>query len=346
MFLRLGQVPALVVSSVEIAKEITKNHDILFADRPSSTGANLFPYLGWIDHLTGLTRNLKTITEELNEFFDRVIQEREALMNSNEKAEDQKYLVDILLYLRKEALKLDLSKDNLKAILLVSSLSFPSLSLSLSLSLSIYIYIYIYILHFGGIDSTAATMEFMMAELVKNPRIMRKAQEEIRRVVGNSKSKITEYDISQMEYLKCIMKETVWFHGSAIIPRQTSAIKLKGYDIPEKTRVPINLWAIQRDPTLWDRPEEFLQDRFLNISDDSDQEHRKLLFSFGSGRRVCPGLAYAYAEVEYAIANLLYWFDWELPDGGRREDLDMSEVVSFAIRKKTPLWVVANSCYP
>ncbi|KDP28114.1 hypothetical protein JCGZ_13885 [Jatropha curcas] len=279
---------------------------------------DFFPYLGWIDHLTGFIRNLKMITEELNEFFDQVIKERGAGMNDSEKAEDKKYLVDILLYLRKEGLELDLSKDNVKAILLD--------------------------MFVGGTDTTAATMESMMAELVKNPRIMKKAQEEVRRVVGNSKSKITESDISQMEYLKCVMKETVRCHASAMMPRQTSAsVKLQGYDIPAKTRVLINTWAIQRDPALWDRPEEFLPERFLN---SSDEEHKKLLFSFGTGRRVCPGMSYAYAEVEYAMANLLYWFDWELPDGGRGEDLDMSEVYTFVIHRKSPLWVVAHSYSP
>ncbi|KDP28118.1 hypothetical protein JCGZ_13889 [Jatropha curcas] len=435
MFLRLGQVPTLVASSLEVVKEITKNHDIIYADRPTLTGVgivlngspdmalgpysdysrdakklcvvqllsnkrvrqfqfireeevekivekirtlsvngapinmtdvlmslahnilsksafgsayenqngknksfdkmarktldllsafcfkDLFPFLGWIDHLTGLVRNLKTLTRDLNEFFDRVIEEREALMNDNEKAEDQKYLVDILLYLRKEGRELDISKDNIKAILLD--------------------------MYVGAIEATAGMMEFMMAELVKNPRIMKKAQEEVRRVVGKSKSMLTESDVNQMEYLKCVMKETVRLHGSLIIPRQTSAnVKLKGYDIPAKTRVFINLWAIQMDPTLWDRPEEFLPERFLKSSDGSNEEHKKLLLSFGTGRRSCPGMTFAFAELEYVIANLLYWFDWEMPDEARAEDLDMSELYSFVIHKKTPLWVVANSYCP
>ncbi|XP_012083786.1 cytochrome P450 71A1 [Jatropha curcas] len=435
MFLRLGQVPTLVVSSLEMLKEITKNHDIIFSDRPTLTGVDivlngspdmafgpysdhsrdakklcviqllsnkrvrqfqfvreeevekivekirtlsvneapinmtdmlmslahnilsksafgslyedqndkhksfdimarktldllsafcfkdLFPYLGWIDHLTGLVRNLKMLTRDLNDFFDRVIEEREALMNDNEKAEDQKYLVDILLYLRKEGRELDLSKDNLKAILLD--------------------------MYVGAIEATAGMMEFIMVELVRNPRIMKKAQEEVRRVVGASKSKITESDISQMEYLKCVTKETIRFHGSAILPRQTSAdVKLKGYDIPAKTRVFVNMWAIQRDPTLWDRPEEFLPERFLKTSDDSNDEHRKLLLTFGTGRRACPGMTFAYAELEYVIANLLYWFDWKRPDGARGEDLDMSELYSFVIHLKTPLWVVAKPYCP
>ncbi|EEF30502.1 cytochrome P450 71A1 [Ricinus communis] len=436
MLLHLGQVPTLVVSSMEMAKEITKNHDVTFADRPSLTGVgivfkgcpdmafgpycdhsreakklcvlqllsqrrvqefhfireeevakivekirsssingdainisdmfmslahnilsrsafgpiyegengryksigelarrtmdilsafcfkDLFPFLGWVDHLTGLIRNLKMTSTELSDFFDRVIQDRQALMNDNEKAENKKYLVDILLQLQKEGLELDLSRDNLKAILMD--------------------------MFVGGTDTTAATMEWMMAELMKNPRIRKKAQEETRRVVGK-KSQITQADINQMRYLRCIMKEIVRFHASAMMPRQTSAsVKLQGYDIPAKTRVLINTWAIQRDHNLWDRPEEFLPERFLNSPDDDsgNDEHKQILFSFGTGRRVCPGMSYAYAEVEYALASLLYWFDWELPDGQSGENLDMSEVYTFVIFKKTPLWVVAHPPSP
>ncbi|XP_050236154.1 cytochrome P450 71A1-like [Mercurialis annua] len=426
MLLHLGQVPTVVVSSVEIAREITKNHDVAFADRPSLTGVgivfrgcadmafgpysdhsreakklcvlqllsqkrvqefhfireeevskavekirvssgetinisdmfmglahnilsrtafgsiyddenngkyknfgelarrsmkllsaycfkDLFPFLGFIDHFSGLIGDLETVSKELSDFFNRVIEDRESLMNDDEKAEDKKYLIDILLYLRKEGLELDLSKDNLKAILMD--------------------------MFVGGIDSTAALMEWMMAELMKNPRIRKKAQEEIRRVVGKN-SKITQTDINKMVYLRCIMKEIVRFHASAMMPKQTSAsVKLQGYDIPAKTRVLINTWQIQRDPSLWDDAEEFAPERFLECSDETN---KKLLFSFGSGRRGCPGLAYAYAEVEYVLANLLYLFDWELPDGENAEDLDMSEVYTFVIFKKKSLWVVAH----
>lgn len=143
----------------------------------------------------------------------------------------------------------------------------------------------------GGTDTTATTLEWAVSELMKHFTIMKKAQEEVRRVVGN-KSKVEENDINQMHYLKCVVKETMRLHPSLplLVPRETiSSVKLKGYDIPAKTTVYFNAWTIQRDP-------------------------------------------------KYVIANLLYWFDWKLPETNEGEqDIDMSEIFGMALTKKEPL---------
>jgi cytochrome P450 len=105
----------------------------------------------------------------------------------------------------------------------------------------------------GGSDTTSTTLEWLMAELIKNPNIMKRVQKEVRKVVGQ-KSKIDANDINRMDYLKYILKETLRLHPPAplSVPRETSAsVKFRGFDIPPKTRVFINLWAIQRDPTVW-----------------------------------------------------------------------------------------------
>ena len=98
----------------------------------------------------------------------------------------------------------------------------------------------------GGTDTTATILEWAMAKLVKNPSIMKKAQEEVRRMVGKE-SKVDETDITQMQYLKCIIKETLRLHTPIPLlgPRQTSvSVKLEGYDIPSKTTIYVNIWAV------------------------------------------------------------------------------------------------------
>ena len=90
-----------------------------------------------------------------------------------------------------------------------------------------------------------------MVELVKNPKLMKKAQEEIRNYVGNRR-KVAVKDIEQLLYLKMIVKETPRLHPLAHlhIPREIiSHFKIEGYDFYPKTTVQVNVWAIGRDPT-------------------------------------------------------------------------------------------------
>ncbi|XVF49754.1 hypothetical protein PTKIN_Ptkin04bG0039000 [Pterospermum kingtungense] len=142
-----------------------------------------------------------------------------------------------------------------------------------------------------GTDTSATALEWMMAELIKHPNIMKKVQEEVRNVVGK-KSKIDVDDINKMKYLKCIIKETLRLHPVLpfLFPRETSAnVKLEGYDIPSKTIVYINAWAIQRDPNWWEQPEEFIPERFKNNPIDYKGQDFQYFIPFGCGRRGCLG---------------------------------------------------------
>ena len=196
----------------------------------------------------------------------------------------------------------------------------------------------------GGTDTTTTTIEWMMAELLKHPNIMKKVQEEVRNVVGK-KSKVDVDDINKMDYLKCVIKETFRLHPAVplLLPRETSAnIKLGGYDVPSDVTVFINVWAIQRDPNWWEKPEEFIPERFENSSVDFKGQDFQFI-PFGFGRRGCPGISFGVASIEYVIANLLYRFDWKLPDGEIAENLDMTELYGLTVVKKVPLHVLPVS---
>lgn len=54
----------------------------------------------------------------------------------------------------------------------------------------------------AGIDTGAITMIWAMTELVRNPKVMRKAQEEIRTTLGLNKERITEEDVDKVGYPK------------------------------------------------------------------------------------------------------------------------------------------------
>ncbi|KAH7865335.1 hypothetical protein Vadar_005309 [Vaccinium darrowii] len=276
---------------------------------------DFFPSLGWIDVLTGFVKRLKNTSEGLDSFLDELIEQHRSFKGNYDQP-DKSCFLEILLKLQREGMMgMDFSQDNVKAIILN--------------------------MFMGGTDTTSSTMEWAMAELMKNSTKMKKAQEEVRRVVGK-KSKVDEHDIAQMEYLKCVVKETLRLHPPApfLVPRESSrSAKLGGYDIPQKTRVFINVWAIQRDPNYWDNPEEFLPERFAdNPIDFRGQDFQ--FIPFGAGRRGCPGISFGVMELEGVLANLLYWFDWKLPIGEELEDFEMSEVFGLVVHKKIELQLV------
>ncbi|RVX15072.1 Cytochrome P450 71B20 [Vitis vinifera] len=158
----------------------------------------------------------------------------------------------------------------------------------------------------GGTDTGAATVIWAMTALMKNPRVMKKAQEEVRNTFGK-KGFIGEDDVEKLPYLKAVVKETMRLLPAVplLIPRETlQKCSIDGYEIPPKTLVFVNAWAIGRDPEAWENPEEFIPERFLGSSVDFRGQNYKLI-PFGAGRRVCPGIHIGAVTVELTLANLL-----------------------------------------
>ncbi|XP_028765093.1 cytochrome P450 71A1-like [Neltuma alba] len=274
---------------------------------------DFFPWLGWVDVLTGKIQELKDTFKAMDGFFDEVTEDHEKVIKKDDEKKD---FVDILLQLqRSDKLEFEPTQNDLKAILTDMFL--------------------------GGNETTSTTLEWILTELWRNPRIMKKAQQEVRKVVG-SKSKVDESDINEMKYLKLVIKEALRLHPPApfLIPRETICdAKLGGYDIPSKTLIFVNIWAIQRDPEIWENPEDFIPERFeKNQMDFKGQDFE--FIPFGSGKRTCPGVAFGLASVEFLLASLLHWFDWNLPQDGSPEcDIDMSETYGLTVKKKVPIFL-------
>ena len=66
---------------------------------------------------------------------------------------------------------------------------------------------------------------------------------------------------------------------------------------------------------------------------------------FGAGRRICPGVSFGMANVELPLALLLYHFDWELPNGNKKEDVDMAEDFAIVTRRKNHLYLIPIPYY-
>lgn len=189
-----------------------------------------------------------------------------------------------------------------------------------------------------------ATIEWAMAELIKHPRKLAQAQEEIRRAV-ESDGGISEEVLEGAEYLKAVIKETLRLHpsGPLPIPRESMEdVEIQGYRVRKGVRVILNVWAIGRNPEWWDRAEEFSPERFLNNSPDvpdfKGSDFRYI--PFGAGRRGCPGIGFASITMEVVLASLLYHFNWDMPEGKSSDEMDMSEVFGLVAKKRSSLILV------
>ena len=143
------------------------------------------------------------------------------------------------------------------------------------------------------------------------------------------------------KYLKSVIKEPLRLHTvfPLLLPRECSKnCDVNGFDISSKTKIIINAWAIGRDPNHWPEAEKFYPERFLNSSIDFMGTNFEFI-PFGAGRRICPGILFALPNVELPLAQLLFHFDWKLPNGMEQEDVDMTEVFGLTVRRKDELLV-------
>ena len=180
-----------------------------------------------------------------------------------------------------------------------------------------------------------------MVLLIKNPESLKKLQQEVRNVIGN-KGKVQEDDLDKLEYLKAVIKETLRLYPVAplLIPREAiDRCVINGYEIPKKTLVYVNAWAVGRDPNCWERPEEFEPERFMHSSIDYKGTDFELI-PFGSGRRICPGISMAAVTMEMTLSNLIYSFDWESPAGAH--EIDTLKSPGTVTHKKNALQLMAK----
>ncbi|CAN1192082.1 Cytochrome P450 71A1, partial [Linum perenne] len=118
----------------------------------------------------------------------------------------------------------------------------------------------------GESDTFAVVIEWALSELMINPKAMQKLETE-----------------------KLVIKETLRLHppGPLLPSRQAREdTMIHGYQIPEKTRIIINVWVIARDHSKWVEPEKFIPERFM-LDGDYTKGLDFFMIPFGSGRRMC-----------------------------------------------------------
>ncbi|KOM54302.1 hypothetical protein LR48_Vigan10g019400 [Vigna angularis] len=274
--------------------------------------ADYMPWLGVFD-LQGITKRLKKTAKSFDELLEQIIQEHESNPYDENKNRNMDF-VDILLSLmhQPDDFQDAIDRTNVKAIILdMISAAF---------------------------DTASTTVEWAMSQLLRHPSVMKRLQQELEHVVGINRH-VEENDLEKLSYLNMVVKETLRLHpvGPLLVPRECREdVTIDGYLIKKKTRVMVNVWAIGRDPKVWDRAEIFDPTRFENDNIDVRGKDFRIL-PFGSGRRVCPGIHMGLTTISFVLAQLVHCFDWELPLGMSCDELDMEEIFGLTIPRKKHL---------
>ncbi|CAM0955708.1 unnamed protein product [Alopecurus aequalis] len=288
---------------------------------PAQFLPDLFPSSRLALLVSRMPHQMKQVRRETMEFMDTIIQEHQENSSAAAASDDDDFL-HVLLRIQREG-KLDppLTDDDIKSVIVDISMA--------------------------SSETSSTVMQWAMAELMRNPRVMCKAQEEVRRVL-DGENVVTEESLGGLRYLDLVIKEVLRLHPpvTTLLPRECrNPCQVLGFDVPVGAMVLVNAWAIGRDPAHWDQPEEFSPERFEGGAVDfkgTDFEY----IPFGAGRRMCPGMAFGLANMELALASLLYHFDWELPHGTEPGEVDMTELLGISTRRRSDLLLVPTLRIP
>ncbi|GFQ00532.1 cytochrome p450 84a1 [Phtheirospermum japonicum] len=287
--------------------------------------ADFVPWLDFMD-LQGLNSRLVKARDSLDGFIDRIIDDHIQRKKDGTGPVDTDMVDELLAFYSDEAKvsesedlqnSIKLTRNNIKAIIMD--------------------------VMFGGTETVASAIEWAMAELMRSPQELKRVQQELNRVVGLDR-KVEEPDFEKLTYLRCCLKEVLRLHPPIPILLHETAEEatISGYHIPARSRVMINAWAIGRDESAWEDADEFKPSRFLRDGVPDFKGGNFEFIPFGSGRRSCPGMQLGLYALEMAVAHLLHCFTWELPDGMKPAELDMSDVFGLTAPRAARLVAVPS----
>ncbi|XP_078442113.1 cytochrome P450 71A1-like [Wolffia australiana] len=316
-----------------LAEEFRRAIDELIVLFGAPNISDFYPALAWLD-LQGLERRTRKLSATISRVLDGIIQQRltaleaatlggyEGTTRGQGKTveESTRDFLQVLLDLsQRPDLQSSMTTDVIKAVLLDMVAA--------------------------GTDTTTATMEWAMAELLYHPDKMKTAKEEITDVVGMGNI-VEEAHLPRLRYLNAVFKETLRLHPvlPLLVPHYPSSDSIiSGYTIPKGTKIFINTWAIQRDYRVWEDATKFIPERFLTESSVGDYNGGTFRFlPFGAGRRVCAGISLGERMVMFVLASLLHSSDWVLP-GRCDAESGLKEKFGLVMKKREPLCAIPTN---
>jgi cytochrome P450 len=151
----------------------------------------------------------------------------------------------------------------------------------------------------AGHETTAVALTWLAHCMDENPEVVDKLLEEEKRVLDGRKPELA--DLPKLEYTRMVIDETLRLYPPAwIIGRHAlGPDKLGEYDITTDTNCLIPVYYIHRDPEYWEKPEQFIPERFTK--EKNQTRHKFVYFPFGGGPRLCIGNNFALMEMQVIV---------------------------------------------
>lgn len=170
-------------------------------------------------------------------------------------------------------------------------------------------------LFIAGHETTANALSWTFYLLGQHPDIEQKVAEEINRVLDGRLPTLA--DLPKMPYLEMVVKESMRLYPPAWTTSREAQedIELGGYSIPKGSIIMTVMYVLHRDPRYWDKPEEFVPERFSAENEPNIPKYA--YFPFGGGPRVCVGNQFAMMEAQLVLATILQRYQLRLVAGQR-----------------------------
>ncbi|KAG9457095.1 hypothetical protein H6P81_001603 [Aristolochia fimbriata] len=276
--------------------------------------SDAIPFVEWLD-VGGHIASMKETIAGLNSIIDSWIDEHRAKKRTLSDSENNREKQDFIDGLLRDMEKSPKSDSDAQAFI-------RQIILAIILA---------------GTDTTHNTLTWALSLLVNNAEVLQKVRDEIDTQVGSEREP-NESDLKKLPYLQAVVKETLRLYppGPLTMPHEaTEDYNIGGFRVPAGTRLSVNIWKLQRDPSVWEEPTEFRPERFLTTHADVDGSGQHFQYiPFGSGRRMCPGGLLALQVVQLTLARLLHGFEVRRAS---EEPVDMSEGLGLSLPKARPL---------
>jgi cytochrome P450 len=160
-------------------------------------------------------------------------------------------------------------------------------------------------LFFAGQDTTINTLSWFFYLIGKHQSIHDKITEEIKK---HGDDQLTQENLTKLVYTKAALYETLRLYPptTALATQAVEDVMIGERSVNKGTTIIISMYAAHRDKTLWERPDEFYPEHFINQA--APERHKYAFFPFGGGLHNCIGKHFAELEMMVIIVTLLREF--------------------------------------